>query len=55
MASNDRLLFERAYCRFLYPLGSVLAILDRLRLINLLKRRPEYGNPCHFVGIVDEV
>jgi hypothetical protein len=38
---------ERAYCRFLCPLGGVLAILDRLHLINLLKRRPECGSPCH--------
>jgi NosR/NirI family nitrous oxide reductase transcriptional regulator len=37
---------ERAYCRFLCPLGGVLAVLDRLHLINLLKRRPECGNPC---------
>jgi polyferredoxin len=37
---------ERAYCRFLCPLGGVLAMLDRLHLINLLKRRPECGNPC---------
>jgi NosR/NirI family transcriptional regulator, nitrous oxide reductase regulator len=38
---------ERAYCRFLCPLGGILAALDRLHLINLLKRRPECGNPCH--------
>jgi transcriptional regulator of nitric oxide reductase len=37
---------ERAYCRFLCPLGGVLAVLDRLHLLNLLKRRPECGNPC---------
>jgi polyferredoxin len=37
---------ERAYCRFLCPLGGVLAMLDRLHLIDLLKRRPECGNPC---------
>jgi polyferredoxin len=37
---------ERAYCRFLCPLGGTLAILDRLHLLNLLKRRPECGNPC---------
>src|SRR5215813_1800258 len=37
---------ERAYCRFLCPLGGVLAALDRLHLLNLLKRRPECGNPC---------
>ncbi len=38
---------ERAYCRFLCPLGGILALLDRLHLINLLKRRPECGSPCH--------
>jgi NosR/NirI family nitrous oxide reductase transcriptional regulator len=37
---------ERAYCRFLCPLGGVLAFLDRLHLIDLLERRPECGNPC---------
>lgn len=38
---------ERAFCRFLCPLGGALAVLDRLHLVNLLKRRPECGNPCH--------
>ena len=38
---------ERAYCRFLCPMGGVLAALDRLHLLNLLKRRPECGSPCH--------
>jgi NosR/NirI family transcriptional regulator, nitrous oxide reductase regulator len=38
---------ERAYCRFLCPLGGVLAFLDRLHLIDMLKRRPECGSPCH--------
>jgi polyferredoxin len=38
---------ERAYCRFLCPLGGTLAILDRLHLLDLLKRRPECGSPCH--------
>lgn len=37
---------ERAFCRFLCPLGGVLAFLDRLHLLNLLKRRPECGSPC---------
>jgi polyferredoxin len=31
---------ERAYCRFLCPLGGILATLDRFHLINRLKRRP---------------
>jgi polyferredoxin len=38
---------ERAFCRFLCPLGAALAILDRLHLVELLKRRPECGSPCH--------
>ncbi len=38
---------ERAFCRFLCPLGGALALLDRLHLVNLLKRRPECGSPCH--------
>ena len=38
---------ERAYCRFLCPLGGFLALADRLHLVNLLKRRPECGSPCH--------
>ena len=38
---------ERAFCRFLCPLGASLAILDRLHILELLKRRPECGNPCH--------
>ena len=37
---------ERAYCRFLCPLGGVLALLDRLHLVDMLKRRPECGAPC---------
>jgi transcriptional regulator of nitric oxide reductase len=37
---------ERAYCRFLCPLGGILATLDRFHLINRLKRRPECGSPC---------
>lgn len=38
---------ERAYCRFLCPLGGVLAAFDRLHIFTLLKRRPECGSPCH--------
>ncbi|HVZ28148.1 MAG TPA: 4Fe-4S binding protein [Rhizomicrobium sp.] len=38
---------ERAYCRFLCPLGGVLALAGRLHLVELLKRRPQCGSPCH--------
>ena len=38
---------ERAYCRFLCPLGGVLAALDRFHLIDRLRRRAECGSPCH--------
>ncbi len=37
---------ERFFCRFLCPLGAVLAVFDRLHIFNLLKRRPECGSPC---------
>jgi NosR/NirI family nitrous oxide reductase transcriptional regulator len=37
---------ERAYCRFLCPLGGVLAALDRFHLLDRLRRRAECGNPC---------
>ncbi len=37
---------ERAYCRFLCPLGGTLAFLDRLHLVDVLKRRSECGTPC---------
>lgn len=38
---------ERAFCRFLCPLGATLALFDRLHILNYLKRRPECGSPCH--------
>lgn len=37
---------ERAYCRFLCPLGGFLAALDKLHLVDMLKRRPQCGSPC---------
>jgi NosR/NirI family nitrous oxide reductase transcriptional regulator len=42
------LFVERAFCRFLCPLGAVMAIGGRLRLrrFTMLKRRPECGSPC---------
>ena len=40
------LFVERAYCRFLCPLGGVLAALDRFHLLDRLRRRAECGSPC---------
>ena len=42
------LFVERAFCRFLCPLGAVMAIGGKLRLrrITPLKRRVECGSPC---------
>ena len=47
------LFVERAFCRFLCPLGAVMAIGGRLRSsrpplrrFTTLKRRPECGSPC---------
>jgi len=40
------LFIERAFCRFLCPLGALLAIGGKLRLRNPLKRREECGSPC---------
>jgi NosR/NirI family nitrous oxide reductase transcriptional regulator len=39
---------ERAFCRFLCPLGAAMAIGGRLRLrrFTVLKRRKECGSPC---------
>lgn len=41
------LFVERFFCRFLCPLGAVLAVAGRFHLFDWLKRRPECGNPCH--------
>ena len=38
---------ERAYCRFLCPLGGVLAFVGKLHLFDMLKRREACGSPCH--------
>ena len=37
---------ERAWCRFLCPLGGVLAALDRFHVLDRLRRRAECGSPC---------
>ena len=41
------LFVERAFCRFLCPLGATLAVLGRLRLTDHLPRRLECGSPCN--------
>ncbi len=38
---------ERAFCRFLCPLGGTLAILGHFHVFDMLARRPECGSPCH--------
>ena len=37
---------ERAYCRFLCPLGAAAAVLGKVRIFNFLHRRQECGSPC---------
>jgi NosR/NirI family nitrous oxide reductase transcriptional regulator len=40
------LFVERAFCRFLCPLGAAMVIGGKLRRFTTLKRRPECGSPC---------
>jgi NosR/NirI family nitrous oxide reductase transcriptional regulator len=40
------LFFERAYCRFLCPLGGSLAVLGRFHMFNWLRRRQACGTSC---------
>ena len=40
------LFVERAYCRFLCPLGGSLGIAGRLRMFDWLKRKPQCGTEC---------
>lgn len=40
------LYIERAYCRYLCPLGGGLALIGKIRLFEYLNRRKECGNPC---------
>ena len=40
------LFIERAYCRFLCPLGAAAAIIGKVRIFNFLHRHNECGNPC---------
>ena len=43
---------ERAYCRFLCPLGGSLSIFGRVRMFNWLKRHPECGTRCRICETV---
>lgn len=40
------LFVERAFCRFLCPLGALLALAGRVHVLEWLARRPQCGNPC---------
>ena len=37
---------ERAYCRFLCPLGAAASLIGKVRIFNFLHRRQECGSPC---------
>ena len=41
------LISERFFCRFMCPLGAVLAFLGRFHVFDMIPRRPECGSPCH--------
>jgi NosR/NirI family transcriptional regulator, nitrous oxide reductase regulator len=43
---GSSLFVERAFCRYLCPLGAAMAIPARLRLFDWLRRYRECGNPC---------
>ena len=45
------LFIERAYCRYLCPLGAALAIPARLRMFEWLKRRPQCGTECRICAV----
>ncbi|WP_432817456.1 4Fe-4S binding protein [Sulfitobacter sp. JB4-11] len=40
------LFIERAYCRYLCPLGAALAIPAKLKIFDWLRRRPQCGREC---------
>ncbi len=44
------LFVERAFCRYLCPMGAALAMPARLRLFDWLRRYRECGNPCQRCG-----
>ena len=40
------LVVNKAFCRYLCPLGAALALLGRVRLLDWIPRRAECGTPC---------
>ena len=48
--SHRALFVERAFCRYLCPMGAALAIPARLRLFDWLRRYRECGVPCQRCG-----
>ena len=40
------LFIERAYCRFMCPLGAAAEVIGKVRIFNFLHRHNECGNPC---------
>ena len=54
------LFVERFFCRYLCPLGAVLAVGGRFHILNWLNRRHECGNPCQIcatscpIGAIDD-
>ena len=55
------LFIERAYCRYLCPLGAALAIPAKLKIFDWLRRRPQCGRECRLcetkctVGAIDPI
>ncbi len=45
------LFVERAFCRYLCPLGALLALAGRVQLLNWLDRRPQCGAPCQLCTV----
>ncbi len=45
------LVLERAFCRYLCPLGAAIALPARLRMFNWLKRHRQCGAECHICAL----
>jgi NosR/NirI family transcriptional regulator, nitrous oxide reductase regulator len=49
--SGVGLFVERAFCRYLCPLGAAFAIPAKLRLFEWLKRHCQCGSPCQICAM----